>query len=142
MGLKRLSSHRDGATADADPQTLGARPLLMTSVPGTCAESSVWVSVFGDADEEKVEGLAADPSDNFYLAGHFSGGIDFGQGNMDAFGADGFVSSFTSGGCPRWTRRVGDIGNDRILAVTASDTQVAVVGYFARWIDIGAGAVS
>ena len=88
--------------------------------------------------------IAADASGNVYLAGYFTGSIDFGGGLLSSAGSsDLYVASFSSSGAYRWARAHGSTGADpgRGQAMD-SGGNVYVTGYFTRTMNLGGGAMT
>jgi hypothetical protein len=104
----------------------------------------LWQTDFGGPGFDWPYGLALDSAGDVYLSGYFETSIDLAGGIQSAGGRDGFVTSYTAGGAPRWTRTTGGVGCDtfRDLAVVA-DTVIAT-GAFADSVDLGppVGAVT
>lgn len=101
----------------------------------------VSASGFGSTGDDVGIGLGVDGSGNTYLAGSFSGSVDFGGEGLVSSGAnDIFLASFTADGTHRWSKRFGTTRSEVVydLAV-ASNGATTLVGSFVGTIDFGGG---
>jgi hypothetical protein len=101
----------------------------------------LWSHGFGDANSQSCRGIAADPSGNTYLAGEFSGTVNFGGGNLNSAGGDDiFVAKFGPAGVHQWSKRFGNTSDQTGRSVAADESGNAIVaGYFYGMLDFGGG---
>ena len=103
----------------------------------------VWSKRFGDMDEQRGLGIAADVFGNIVLAGEFANQVSFGGASVpSAGGRDVFVVKLDPSGGQLWLRRYGSgmMANQSGEAVaTDSLTNVWVTGTFEDTIDFGGG---
>jgi uncharacterized protein (AIM24 family) len=117
------------ASVDFDP---GPANAIRTSAGGTDAFVAqfssdgdlVWIKTFGGAGNDTALGLAPDGSGGVYVAGGFSGKVNFEtDGSADvrtsAGESDAFVCRFSGQGERLWTHTYGGSGDDRIYGVAA-----------------------
>ncbi len=95
---------------------------------------------------EPVTGLGVDTTGNLYVAGYFSGEVDFDPGGTSEIheavgGWDGFLSKFDSSGGHLWTQTWGGLDDDRGLGVAvAKNGSIYVTGFFRDKVDFNPGA--
>jgi hypothetical protein len=106
----------DGTTVpDASPGTPPGHP-------------ATWSRRFGDSQDQRVYAIAADTAGDLYVAGAFSGAIDFGGAIALAStgGQDAFVAMLDSTGQGLWARSLGDAAdsgtNDQLAFGVAVDS--------------------
>jgi hypothetical protein len=83
----------------------------------------IWAKSFGDAmDSPGASAVAVDTAGAVYIAGGFSGTVNYGSGMLTASGsADAFVAKFDAAGTPQWSKRFGAAsGNFSNYAVAMS----------------------
>ncbi|HBQ14606.1 MAG TPA: hypothetical protein DEF51_26920, partial [Myxococcales bacterium] len=87
--------------------------------PGTyCSDSACRPSVerfiqIGTAGFNGINSLVTDAAGAVYVAGSFTGSVDFGTGTArTAVGLDAFVASFAADGTFRWVETLGGAGDD------------------------------
>lgn len=105
-----------------------------------------WVNTLGSAtDDDEIYAITADASGNVYVAGYFSGTVDFDPGagvssQTSAGNLDLFFGKYTSAGAYSWVNRGGSAVNDYAasIAVDASGN-VYVAGAFQQTIDFDFG---
>ncbi|GAB4238313.1 MAG: hypothetical protein Tsb0034_13850 [Ekhidna sp.] len=84
------------------------------------------------ADDAYVNGMAVDASGNIYLAGSYSGSIDFETTRTSSGMVDAFLAKFNEDGTPLWSRSAGNPTNtDKSYAVEVSGSNV-YWGYYLR----------
>jgi hypothetical protein len=93
---------------------MGAAMLCPTAEAGP---SLVWAKKIGGPGPDQARSVAVDPTGNVYLAGTFSGTVDFDPGpgvsNLTSDGpTDIFVSKLNSAGKLVWARRIGGKADD------------------------------
>ncbi len=89
-------------------------------------------------------GVALDAVGNVFVAGTFSGSVDFGLGAIESSGrADGYVVSYSPSGGPRWARQY---GADLATSVTSAygvavdpSGNVVATGTFRGAVNFGGG---
>jgi hypothetical protein len=83
--------------------------------------------------DESIACMVSDPSGNIYIAGMYSGTVNFGPSPITSVSAskDVFVVKYNSSGLPEWTISIGGSGSEypRALTVDASGN-VTVTGIF------------
>jgi hypothetical protein len=68
----------------------------------------LWTAKLGGTDNDQGLGVAVDPTGNVYVAGSFSGTMEFGSSNLvSSGGTDIFLAKYTASGQPVWVRRMG-----------------------------------
>lgn len=68
----------------------------------------VWAKSFGTTSWNEAYDITTDASQNVYIAGHFSGTINFGNGSLtSAGGSDIFVAKYSSTGILQWVQKAG-----------------------------------
>lgn len=122
--------------------SLGARDLFIAKFGPTGTYS--WAKRFGDAQEQEPGGLSVDLGSAVYFTGYYKGTPDFGGGPLANNGSyDAFLVKLTSAGAHTWSKRFGDAGDQRGVAV-ANDhwTNVYFGMDFTGTIDVGTGNVT
>jgi len=76
----------------------------------------------GGSGTDRARGVAVDPSGNVYVAGTFTGSVDFDPGNgasgLTSLGAtDGFLAKYTGAGAFVWAVRFGGAEADSVTAL-------------------------
>lgn len=100
---------------------------------------SYWSLSFGDGNNDKVRGVAADAS-GVYVVGDFFGSIDPGGEDLVSAGdKDVFLARFDYDGNYVWGRRFGDADYDGAAAVAVTPSGVLIAGQFRGAIDFGDG---
>lgn len=90
-----------------------------------------WAHRFGAGNYDVGHDLALDGGGNAYLAGTFSGDVDFGSGLLSATNGDIIVASYSGTGTPRWSKHTGGDLNDYGYAVAvAPNGDVILAGWF------------
>jgi len=109
--------------------------------------STVWTKKMGSTSNESILAIKTDLAGNQYVAGYFSGTVDFDPGagvtNLISAGSyDIFIAKYDSEGGLVWAKRVGgSTGNDVAwgIALDASNN-IHVTGYFNGLVDFDPGA--
>jgi hypothetical protein len=109
------------ASVDADAERICPNP------GGSCdgpPGSAVWASANSGTGSMGESFVAVDGAGNIYLAGYFSGTINFagtgdgGLGSLTSAGAsDIFIAKFSPAGVPQWSKRFGDASTQYIWAL-------------------------
>jgi PKD repeat protein len=96
-----------------------------------------WTRFMGSGTADAAHGVCADESDNIYIAGRFTGTVNFASdwsGNDTKTSVrtyDIFITRINSDGSYGWTHIMGDWGDDRALAVcSAGNGHIVQAGYF------------
>jgi hypothetical protein len=127
-----------GALASASPTTFDIFVLKLDA-----NGNHVFSRRFGDVGNDQARGIAVDRSGNAYVAGLFSGTVDFGLGAATAQGIDAFALKMTTSGTTSWTKTFGGTGSDNAVDVAVDSTaNVYVTGFFRGTADFGGGAVT
>jgi hypothetical protein len=104
----------------------------------------VFSKSFGDALEQRAEGIAVDAADNMAITGFFTGTVNFG-GNLliNGGGADIFVAKFDPIGGHLFSKQFGDPSPQRGASIAMdSSGALFVTGSLAGSADFGGGAIS
>jgi hypothetical protein len=105
-----------------------------------------WTKRIGGTGNDKASGIAVDAYDNVYVAGYFSGSVNFaadfgGEETKASYGntADIFVTKINANGTHAWTKQMGGAGNDGASGIAVdADDNVYVAGYFEDTVDFKA----
>lgn len=107
----------------------------------------VWARRFGGAGDDWARAAAVDPSGRVYIAGYFSGTVNFTAGgtaqSITSQGMDDiFVAKIGTGGQFAWVRAIGGNNSDRArdIAVDSSGNSY-VTGYFSTAVQPIGGSV-
>lgn len=106
----------------------------------------LWSKSFGDAAEQRGEGVSMDPAGNVSITGYFQGTMNFGGADLMSAGGnnggtDVFVAKFASSapGNHLWSQRFGDTSDQNGWAVAVDPAGNTVVGGgFQSTLDLGA----
>lgn len=104
----------------------------------------LWAKLFGAAGNQRIFGTATDIDNNVIVVGSFEQNIDFGGGALTSAGfEDVFIAKLDPNGNEIWSKRYGETGDQRALAVvTDLQKNVYVTGWFKGAIDFGMGPVT
>jgi hypothetical protein len=93
----------------------------------------------GDASRQACRALAVDPMGNTFLAGDFTGSIDWGGTTQSsAGGQDGYVAKLDSTGAVRWLKAIGDLGEQAVTSVAVDAAgNVVIAGFFSGAVSFG-----
>ena len=105
-----------------------------------------WTKKFGGEFSDHGRAVATDSSGNIYIAGSFTGLVNFaadfyGAETKTSYGntADIFVTKINANGTYGWTKCIGGAGNDGASGIAVdADDNVYVVGYFEGTVDFRA----
>lgn len=134
----------------------------VSNVYGGPGGSAVWVCKYtpagaliwarsaygaGGPTYAQPQGVAVDQAGNVYVAGRFSGMVDFDPGagtfNLASFGIGGngdiFVLKLNAAGSFVWVRRMGGANNDEALSIAVSGNFVYTTGRFTGTADFDPG---
>ncbi|WP_437707275.1 hypothetical protein WMF45_26435 [Sorangium sp. So ce448] len=102
----------------------------------------LWSERFGDGFDQRARAVAVDAQENAIVAGEFAGAIDFGGGPIESAGDyDVFVAKLDPDGKHVWSRRFGDAGAQRALAIAVDGAGAVLVGgAMVGTVDFGGGA--
>ena len=86
-----------------------------------------WTQQLGTIEKDYGTGVTVDSSDNIYVTGYTSGGLD---GNTNSGNKDLFLVKYNSSGVKQWTKQLGTSTNDLGLGVTVdTSNNIYVTGY-------------
>ncbi|MDP7631313.1 MAG: SBBP repeat-containing protein, partial [SAR324 cluster bacterium] len=86
-----------------------------------------WTQQLGTSAGNFGYGVTVDSSDNLYMTGYTSGGLD---GNTSSGSTDIILVKYNSSGTKQWTQQLGTSSTDEGLAVTVdSSNNLYVTGY-------------
>lgn len=118
---------------------------LMRGADGSAKSADgYWGRVFGDQEDQEVNGVAIGQFGTFLVAGTFAGQISLGIGAnaQSVTGEDGFVATFSSAGDVWSLDTYGGQGNQRVQAIRADASgNYVITGSFYDSIDLGDGPV-
>lgn len=138
-------------TADFDPGTgvvnlvsAGAEDIYVSRL--TSAGEFSWAFAIGGAGADKACGLATDAQGNVYVAGFFSGVVDFdpgaGTSNLTSNGAESdiFILKLNSAGVFQWVKQIGNATSESYCNLR-SDGQgnLLLTSVFSGTIDLDPG---
>jgi len=104
-----------------------------------------WARSFGGTGADVAASVATDASGNVFVAGAFSGSVDFDPGpdneiRTAAGDTDAFVGKFAADGSFIWVLTFGGSGEDAALGLAGDGVSgVYVVGYFSGAVDFDPG---
>jgi hypothetical protein len=104
----------------------------------------VWSKRFGDAGDQRGNGVAIDRTGQVVLTGSLSGAVDFGGGSLtSAGGQDVYLAKFDGSGTHLWSKRFGDaaIQSGTGVALDAAGS-IILTGSFGGVTDFGGGALT
>ena len=78
-----------------------------------------WTQQLGTSSSEIGYGVIADSSNNVYVAGYTTGGLD---GNTNSGSSDLFLVKYNSSGSKQWTRQLGTSSYDSVFGVTVDSS--------------------
>jgi hypothetical protein len=98
-----------------------------------------WSKQFGDPSQQESAGMGIDSSGNVYLAGFFSGKVNFGGGNLATAGStDVYLAKLTSAGAYVWAKSFGDASPQRIYGMaTDSSGNSVITGTYQGTVNFG-----
>ena len=104
----------------------------------------VWAKQFASTTGSEAHGIAVDGNGNVYVAGGFSGTVDFNPGSAtynltSAGGLDAFVAKLDSSGNFVWADRFGGTGDDIAYGLAVDSANVYTTGYFNGTVDFNPG---
>lgn len=100
----------------------------------------------GGSGNDRINAIASDSSGNVYIAGAFSGTVDFNPGAgisnlVAAGGEDMFFAQYDAAGSLVWARKAGGSGSDCATSLTIDGTNnLIVTGYFSNTVDMNPAA--
>ena len=103
------------------------------------AGNPLWSHGFGDAADQRLEGVAMDGAGNVIATGFFAGTVDFGGVPLVNVGTwDVFVAKFDSAGKHLWSKQFGDKSTQVSADVaTDADGNVLIVGQLSGTTSFG-----
>jgi uncharacterized delta-60 repeat protein len=95
--------------------------------------TKVWTEQLGTSSQDTGYGVTVDSSDNLYVTGPTSGGLD---GNTNAGDSDLFLVKYNSSGTKQWTKQLGTSANDKGNEVTVDNSSnIYITGYTSGGLD-------
>jgi len=89
--------------------------------------SKLWTKQMGSSLDDKAYGVTSDSSDNLYVTGYTSGGLD---GNSNSGGQDLFIVKYNSSGTKQWTKQYGSSSDEEAYEIsTGSSENVYITGH-------------
>ena len=104
-----------------------------------------WTKAVGGTGDDQGKSVAVDSSGNVYIAGYFSGTVDFdpsaGTDNQTSGGVyDIFFSKYDASGSYVWTKKIGTTTDDFANSVAVDDSgNVYIAGKFQNTVDFDPG---
>lgn len=115
--------------------------LFSASLALAQAPTAAWINPFGSTSDDMAQTVTTDPSGNVYVAGSFTGTVDFdptaGSVQRTAVGAkvDGFIVKYNAAGTIQWAISFGGPDDDVVYGIAADATGVYVTGYYTNFAD-------
>ncbi len=104
------------------------------------AQTLVWAHDFGSTGSDEGKAVGVDAAGNVYVAGSFSGTVNFGPSSITSNGGkDIFIVAYNSAGTFLWCRTIGGSLDDEATAIDVNGLGVFVTGYFQGTVDLNAG---
>ncbi|HRI63562.1 MAG TPA: hypothetical protein PK156_04975 [Polyangium sp.] len=122
--------------------SVGSNDIFVAKFDG--AGNHLWSKSVGNTTDQRGQTVAIDAAGNIYVAGWFSGSINFGGGTLTSVGLDDlFLVKLDANGNHVWSKRFGAASSERFaeIAVDAGGN-VVMVGAFTSTIDFGGGALT
>ena len=141
-----------GGTTDFDPGGAGdshtsaglSEDIFLTKI--SSAGTYGWTKTIGGTAMDVGISVASDNSGNLFMAGYFSGTVDFdpdgaGDSHISAGTTDVFLTRINSDGTYGWTKTMGGTGDEDTQVTVAVDGSgnVYVAGYFTGTADFNPG---
>ncbi len=103
----------------------------------------LWSQRFGSTGSDYGYSVATDASGNIFIAGFFTGTVNFGGGPLVSAGvADMVVAKYSPTGTHIWSQRFGSTGDDEATSVaTDASGNIFVTGAFEGTVNFGGGAL-
>ena len=103
-----------------------------------------WVNKFGSTSNDISYSIANDTEGNLYVAGQFSGSVDFDPSADDdiltASSIDGFILKLDAEGNYLWAKKIGGLGDDLIQSIhISSEGNIVMGGQFSGTADLDPG---
>ena len=104
----------------------------------------LWSQSFGDSVSQWGESVATDDDGHVFLAGYFSGSVEFGSGVLVSAGEDdAYLAKFDPAGSCLWSQRFGDAEVQRGSSTAIDgDGNAVLAGYFSGSVDFGGGGLA
>jgi hypothetical protein len=118
---------------------------LLTDTVVTYGSGYQWTNTIGGTGSDNPLDIAVDKANNVYVAGQFSGTVDFNPGvgtdnRVSAGGTDIFVTKYSSGNTYQWTNTIGSTGTDQAVGIIVDNSgNVYVTGAFTGTVDFNPG---
>jgi uncharacterized delta-60 repeat protein len=86
-----------------------------------------WTQLFGISSDDRGHGVTVDSSNNIYVTGYTTGGLD---NNTSSGGSDIFLVKYYDNGTKQWTQQIGTSSGDSGTGLTVdSSDNIYVTGY-------------
>jgi hypothetical protein len=113
----------------------------------TSTGAFTWVNQFGSSGNDYAYNVAVDAGSNVYVAGVFTGTVDFDPSGATlnktfVGGDDAFFGKYTSTGALSWVNHLGSTGGDFVGAISISGTTAWIGGYYGGAININPNGTS
>jgi hypothetical protein len=120
----------------------GGKDIVLISVDA--GGTHQWARRFGGSSSDSLHAMAVDSNGNIYVAGQFSGSIDFGATALTSSGgSDGFVAKLDANGSVLWARKLGGTSTDVAYALAVRPTgEVVIAGSFRGGASFGSIVLS
>src|SRR5262249_38516531 len=113
-----------------------------TSAPATPG-AYVWSQRLGGTTSDSGNAVSVDNAGNMFVAGFFTGSVDFGGGPVPSAGMDIFVAKYLPNGQYSWLVHKGNGDSHAAMgAGTDSAGSVIITGKFENTIDFGCGPLT
>ena len=101
----------------------------------------IWAKNFGDANPQTPKAISTDLAGDAYVAGSFSGTLNFGGVDLVSAGAgDAFLAKLDANGGHLWSKRFGDPAAQLAFGVASDGPgNVVIAGLMGGTVDFGAG---
>jgi len=140
-----IAGYFNGAVdfGDGPLTSAGSTDIFLAKYDATGAH--VWSQRFGGTSQDAGWSVSVDTSGSVLLTGFFSGGVDFGGGQLSSAGGswDVFLAKFDASGTHLSSQGFGGTEDDFGHGVSVDVSgNVVVVGHFLGTVDFGTGSIT